>query len=184
MIFVKRKSNPFDDELYNITNDDFGRIKIQMNILIYGYAIVSTLTLIWFIIFPYIFNSHDISCHNNSSYWDPANEFAGVMSFIKIILLLSPTVVFWLSFFYFRVPLKMSQNSIRLNRGGDGTLTTSNQFTYDALMPAYMQDRSYATNNNLDVSGLTTHNMRKSAFTNNFPVTKSIANADMVYDSK
>jgi hypothetical protein len=97
---------------------------------------------------------------------------AGTLAFIKTILLLAPTVVIWLAFFYFRLPRALNNETIRLNGFQSEQLSSSMMVTkeYD---PVHMEN-SYLTNNVGDTSQLTV-NCRKSAFTSNLGVTQSFA---------
>ena len=74
--------------------------------------------------------------------------------------------------FYYFSHSSFIQRSIRLNRNGNETMTSTNQFTQYDPLPSYMQNPSYITNNVNNVSDLT-HAMRKSAFTANNPTAKS-----------
>lgn len=136
-----------------------------MNVLTYGYATVSTLTLVWFIIFPFLFSEDELRCKRHPSYWIPNDEFAGSLAFIKTILLIAPTVILWLTFFYFRLPMNFNATSIRLNRES-GTVTSS-LLKSQGMLPSVMMDVSYNTNNMQNTSALTHNNIRKSAFTAN-----------------
>ena len=96
IVFAKREQNPFDDTEFNVSAQDFRRIKLQMNILIYGYAVISTLSTLWFVAFPFIFKPTDIYCEEHPSYWVPHDELAGFYALLKTILLVSPTIIIWL----------------------------------------------------------------------------------------
>ena len=69
-----------------------------MWILIFGYASIYTLTLLWFISFPLYFED-DVECAEEH-YWIAVNEKAGLLALIKSILLICPTLILWLTFFY------------------------------------------------------------------------------------
>lgn len=146
-----------------------------MRILTYGYAIVSTLTLLWFILFPFVFKPDDISCQKHPNYWRPHDETAGTLALIKTILLLAPTIVIWLAFFYFRLPRPLTSETIRLNGYQSEQLSSSMMVTKD-YDPVHMEN-SYMTNNVANTSQLTV-NCRKSAFTSNLGVTQSFARND------
>lgn len=147
-----------------------------MNLLTYGYAVISTLALIWFIVFPHLFDDNELRCREHPSFWTPTDEVAGLVAFIKSVLLIAPTIIIWLCFFYFRVPIKFNNASIRLMKNNE-THSESAGFTRD-MVDAYMMDASYNTNNAQNVSALTNNNVRKSAFTANHQVTQSFTKWD------
>jgi hypothetical protein len=61
ILFYKRNHKTGGEEDFNVSNRDYSRVKLQMSILTYGYALVSTLSLLWFILFPVVFTADDIT---------------------------------------------------------------------------------------------------------------------------
>lgn len=113
-IIFKMRKKVDQNEYYSVSKRDKQRIKRQMWILIFGYALVSTWTLAWFFIVPAVITSKDVTCENNKKYWIPNTEYAGLAAMIKTYLLLMPTVLFWLWFYYFRVDIKVQSASIKI----------------------------------------------------------------------
>ena len=105
-LFCKRKNS--GDESFNVSETDHNRIKKQMWILIFGYASIYTLTLLWFISFPIYFED-DVDWPEEH-YWIAINEKSGFCALIKSILLICPTLILWLTFFYFRIPKVYNQS--------------------------------------------------------------------------
>lgn len=167
ILFRKRDHKLFEEDEFNVSDRDYKRVKLQMRVLTYGYAAVSTLLLLWFILFPFIFNNNEITWKkNNQHYWTPITEYAGVCAFIKSILLILPTVVIWLTFYWFRIPIHFNRNSIRLiDKDRSGVSSSSNVHNENKTVDALM----------LDISALS-RNYKKSVFTNNAVTTKSFAN--------
>ena len=96
LILFKMRGKVDQDDYFSVSKRDKARIRKQMLILIYGYASISTLILVWFIIFPYILAQDDVKCVNGSRYWVPRTEFAGAAALVKTYLLFCPTLLFWL----------------------------------------------------------------------------------------
>ena len=175
LLYRKRKHNA-DDEEFNVSKRDYKRVKLQMIVFILGYAIVSTLTLCWFIAFPYVFNVSNLTCRSGQKYWIPNGEPSGAFVFVKTFLLIAPTIVIWSSFFYLRLPNKFNDQSIRINKEISGTITSSMIDNTRTLDPLILDKNNYSHNNPNNISYLTENNRRKSVFTNNNIITKSFTN--------
>ena len=136
-LFWKRDNQ--SDEGFNVSRKDYSRIKLQMWILIYGYAIASTLTLLWFVSFPFIFEDKDLEWPSEH-YWVPNDEEAGALAFAKSVLLIFPTFVLWLTFFYFRIP-RINNENIKFKQQGNEE--SSNTLNY-AVAPGQLMTTNQA----------------------------------------
>ena len=177
-LFCKRDNQ--SDEGFNVSRKDYSRIKLQMRILIYGYALVSTLTLLWFISFPFIFKDKDIECPEEH-YWLPSDEEAGALAFIKSILLISPTFVLWLTFFYFRIPRINNEN---IKFGQQGNEESSNTLSYVVAPGQLITANQANAYNKSDVSHLTNNNRRNTKFNSKTRATQSFSNDNPINENK
>ena len=172
IIIFKMRGKVDKNEYFSVSKRDKQRIKKQMIILIFGYAAVSTLTLIWFWIFPLVLKEKDVRWAHNNRYWVPRNEISGIAAIIKTILLISPTILFWLWFFYYRMDSKVGSASIKIERSETSKNSLKSMERMISNESPLMRNSQDVSFNDVDTSRLTT-NTRKTAFNNGRQVTQS-----------
>lgn len=176
-IIFRMRKHVDRNEYYSVSKYDKSRIKTQMMILIFGYAFVSTLTLIWFIVFPQIIGSSQITCINDNRFWIPKSEGAGTAALIKSYLLLSPTVLFWLCFFWYRAPNKMPGGAISIKRLRSTLIGTDNpDMPLEKGNLALMENPNLSGNfEDINRSRITSMSRKTTAFNKDRSTSKSFA---------
>ena len=73
--------------------------RTQLNTFIRGNFCVSYLLLLWLLISNSIIENTTVACDKN--YWRPKDNYSAIFMFIWSVLIMIPTFIFWITFYYF-----------------------------------------------------------------------------------